>query len=76
MTDQGNAITVWAFHDAPAELRALSEHGGDEDWLAVLPAAFREFPPLWMDEGTAFGVCSVSRHELGDGRFVLIGAHS
>lgn len=28
-------IKVYAFEDAPQELRHLSEHGGDEDWVVV-----------------------------------------
>lgn len=31
------AIIVSRFEDAPEHLRALSAHGGDEDWLAVIP---------------------------------------
>lgn len=30
-------IIIWRWVDAPAELKALSTHGGDEDWLAVVP---------------------------------------
>lgn len=30
-------ILVWRFYDAPEEYRALSGHGGDEDWLAFVP---------------------------------------
>lgn len=30
-------IKVWHFYDAPEEYRALSGHGGDEDWLAFVP---------------------------------------
>jgi hypothetical protein len=70
------AIIVWAFHDAPADLRALSTHGGDEDWLAVLPAGFGESLPMWMEDGTSFGCCGVSEHPLPDGRRVVIGAHA
>lgn len=35
-----NHIRVWRFDDAPEELRDLSHHGGDEDWLALIPPAF------------------------------------
>lgn len=30
-------MIIWYFPDAPAELRALSPHGGDEDYLAYVP---------------------------------------
>jgi hypothetical protein len=69
-----NAIAVYRFHEAPEDLQALSQHGGDEDWLAVIPPGADE--PLWADEGTAFGCCSVSRHEMTGGWLVLIGAHA
>jgi len=69
-------ITVWPFYDAPLELRALSDHGGDEDWLALVPARFRFNMPAWLESGTRFGVCDVSEHVLQDGRIVCIGAHS
>ncbi len=67
-------VIVWRFDEAPEELRALSRHGGDEDWLAVLP--FGQTMPVWMAPGSAFGVCDVSEHELIDGSTVCIGAHS
>ena len=69
------AIRVWRFHDAPPELRALSNHGGDEDWLALVPAGFDDWIP-WADSGTSFGCCSVSEHVLDGGARVLIGAHA
>lgn len=71
----GNAIRVWCFYDAPEILRALSEHGGDEDWLALCPPGSDQSPP-WAEEGGAFGCCDVRRHELDDGSVVLIGAHA
>jgi hypothetical protein len=74
--DDDKAIRVWHFSDAPAELRALSRHGGDEDWLAVLPPCYGGVAPMWMEEGTQYGCCSVSEHKLPDGRTVVIGAHA
>lgn len=73
-TPSGAPIGVWRFADAPRWTQALSPHGGDEDWLAILPRGQER--PDWMREGTAFGVCRVSEHALGDGRVVVIGAHS
>jgi hypothetical protein len=73
MTDP---ILVWRFDDAPEEFRALSTHGGDEDWIAVFPVGFEGEWVGWAEEGTSFGVCSVSEHLAPDGRVVLIGAHS
>ena len=31
-------IKVWRFEDAPKKYRALSTNGGDEDWIAFVPA--------------------------------------
>ena len=71
---QGKAIVVWSFYDAPGELRCLSNHGGDEDWVALLPRDMDQ--PSWMQEGSSFGCCSVSEHRYEDGRTVYIGAHA
>lgn len=72
------AILVWKFHDAPKHLRALSGHGGDEDWLAVVPDHYADTYIGWAEEGTAFGCCDVERHEHphNPGSVVLIGAHA
>ena len=66
-------ITVWRFDDAPSHYRALSEHGGDEDWLAFVPEGFGEVP--WLRGGSLFGPCEVSMHEVTSG-VVHIGAHA
>ena len=69
-------ILVWRFHEAPIELRDLSPHGGDEDWLAVIPPDMEV--PNWIDSGSAFGACDVSEHAhpTKDGWKVCIGAHA
>lgn len=74
------AIAVWRFDDAPKAFQALSKHGGDEDWLALVPAAVVGDPSgfylPWAETGTPFGCCEVSQHVLPSGSVVLIGAHS
>lgn len=70
------AIQVWKFHEAPEHLQKLSEHGGDEDWLALIPPHLKDDYLGWMDTGTQFGCCHVSEHRLEDGSVVRIGAHS
>lgn len=70
------AITVWRFHEAPPGLQALSPHGGDEDWLAVVPASMADDYIGWLESGSPFGCCDVSRHPRPDGSVVCIGAHS
>jgi hypothetical protein len=63
------AVLVWHFPDAPEVFRRLSPHGGDEDFLALVPAGV-ECPAwaLWWQDA--------SRHGLPDGSVVLIGAHA
>lgn len=67
-------IRVWRFGDAPSALRALSRHGGDEDWLAVVPRGMGQ--PDWTQSGTGFAWCRVSEHPQPDGTTVYIGAHA
>ena len=69
------AITVWRFCDAPPELRGLSWHSGDEDWLAVVPPYLKDEWIPWLDTGS-FGRCNVSKHEREDGSTVYIGTHA
>lgn len=72
-------ILVWRFQDAPQHLKDTSPHGGDEDWLAVVPSEVyeREGIPAWAEEGGAFGYCNVSDSlVLPDGQHILIGAHA
>lgn len=71
-------ILVWRFQEAPEEYRKLSPHGGDEDWLALIPPSVREHKdgfPDWL-ETPAFGVHSTSVHEVPGGFWIVIGAHS
>lgn len=69
-------IKVWKWWDAPEEFRELSTHGGDEDWVALIPKELADDCIMWMEEGTSFGCSSVSDHVLDDGRVVRIGAHA
>jgi hypothetical protein len=73
-------IRVWRFEDAPADLKKLSPHGGDEDWLAVIPpGAMGEVGWIgWCDPGMLgpFGCSDISEHKLPNGDIVRIGAHS
>ncbi len=70
------SIKVWRFQDAPQEYRNLSPHGGDEDWLALVPAELADCYIGWMEPGSQFGCCDVSEHRLLDGSVVRIGAHA
>lgn len=68
-------ILVWPFDRAPEEYRKLSEHGGDEDWVAFVPEALKDEWIGFLEEGGSFGCCDVSEHPVKGGT-VRIGAHS
>jgi hypothetical protein len=68
-------IKVWDWDDAPEELKALSPHGGDEDWVALIPKHYADRYIGWL-ECDAFGCCDASTHSLPDGSIVRIGAHA
>jgi len=86
MTTEGGRMTVipiqvWRFHDAPKELQDLSTHGGDEDWLALIPPNYKAKDIHWAESSTPFGCCDVSEHIVSfnsawKGWKVLIGAHA
>jgi hypothetical protein len=73
--ERADAIVVWRFGSAPADLRALSQNGGDEDWLALIPAGMAGDWIPWIDSDT-FGCCDRSSFDLPDGRKVVIGSHA
>lgn len=77
-SDEIDYIRVWPFGMAPQALQDLSTHGGDEDWLAVVPPRLAESWIPWMEEGTSFGCCTVSRqpHPVLPGYVIVIGAHA
>jgi hypothetical protein len=72
---EDNLLRVWSFYDAPAALRDLSEHGGDEDWVLLIPPQYSRYVS-WAEGGQRFGPCDVSEHQLPNGWEVRIGAHS
>lgn len=77
---QNEPIMIWEFHRAPESLRALSEHCGDEDYLAVVPPRFFQgwgSPPAWLEYGE-FGCAGIDKHDhpTKPGYKVFIGAHA
>lgn len=66
-------MVFWRFEQAPPLLAALSQHGGDEDWVVLIPPDFGELP-FWMSEGTSFA-SSVDIYDLPEGWQLLISAH-
>ena len=77
---EATVIRVWRFEDLPEDLRSLSDHGGDEDWLALIPPALAEDHIGWCDPYSTgpFGCCEISEYEHPQlpGYVVRIGAHS
>jgi hypothetical protein len=73
-TPEKRPIQVWRWEDAPDYLKAFSQHGGDEDWVALVPAE-DDFEIPWL-ESPLFGGCDVSRVEMENGDIVFIGAHA
>lgn len=74
--DETRMIKVWRFEDAPAELRARTPHGGDEDWLALVPATMADEWIPWLDDYGPFGRSEISKEVLPDGSVLYIGAHA
>lgn len=68
-------IKVWRFDDAPEEYRALSTNGGDEDWIAFVPASLAADWIGWLEEGQSFGCCCVDEHKVAGG-VIRIGCHA
>jgi len=78
-TEDESCIKVWSWKRAPEELRLLSTHCGDEDWIAYIPselASQEVFYIGWLESGTPFGMGSVTIHKFEDGSEVRIGAHA
>lgn len=73
-----NHIKVWRFEDAPKRLRELSRHGGDEDWLALIPPSLTDKFIGWLEVGGSFGCCNISEYEYSElpGYKIRIGAHA
>jgi len=71
-------IRMWAFEDAPAEYRALSKHGGDEDWIVFVPVACRDYYMPWLEEGMMnnIGCAAIDVTLDADGNAIYIGAHA
>jgi hypothetical protein len=61
-------IRVWPFADAPIELQAYSQNGGDEDWLAFVPVGYDDLPFLVAR--------IVHVYTMPEGDRVIIGCHS
>jgi len=77
-----DAIKVWRFEDAPPELQSMSQHGGDEDWIVLVPSSMKDSMkedimdyglPRWI---AATDTCrDPSEQILANGDLLIIGAH-
>jgi hypothetical protein len=74
-------IITWEFHEAPEELQALSENGGDENWLTLIPQDYlhRNYNsiPMFLQD-SSYGCCNIEEHVIeweGKKYLVLIGCH-
>lgn len=74
MNNIDKAIIVWPFGEAPETYRALSDNGGDEDWLAFVPDSLKNKYLPWLEQ-PHFGVCDVSVYPIAGGE-IHIAAHS
>jgi len=70
-------IKVWRFHDAPEEFKNLSDNGGDEDWVALIPPWFIDEDVPWLDSGS-FGCFCIDEYTHPDypGYKIKIGCHA
>lgn len=76
MSELARHIKIWRFHEAPVELKELSSHGGDEDWLVMIPPDWGDEPPAFLEQSRSFGPCDVSEHQHWSGATILIAAHA
>lgn len=68
---------VYAWEDAPEELRALSREGGDEDWVVLLTNLAHGIPLDVDDEEYLPAWGCADRHEIqGTDLSVIIFAHA
>ena len=77
----GPAISVWRFKDAPKEYQALSENGGDEDWVIAIPDIYTAAHggiPWWAQDGGPLGPHCVDkfRDPMGKRFTILICCHA
>lgn len=69
-------IQVYPWVNAPQSLRDLSDNGGDEDWVVVLPPGMSENRSwyFWLQK---MDTCdSPQEYVLQDGWVVVIGSHA
>lgn len=68
----GRHTHIWRFEDAPRAFTILSNSGGDEDWVALVPSVYADAYLPWLDDQVNYGVQTV---ELLNGFQVKIVGH-
>ena len=71
VVQQDDHIKVWRYKDAPPALQGLSQAGGDEDWLALVPDSMDHCYFPWL----VGRYVKVNRY-LVAGAVVYIGCHA
>lgn len=68
-------ISVWEFDKAPQEYKNLSQNGGDEDWVVLIPKADQTHYYIpWLDR---IDSCNEPQEfTLPNGDKLYIGAHA
>jgi hypothetical protein len=73
-------ISVWRFESAPEWARRLSRHGGDEDWVIVVPRQVdregRKCGWAWWRDMPVFGDWQSQFTRAPNGDLVVIVAHA
>lgn len=71
--NNGKEILIWEFYEAPRELQALSDHGGDEDGVVLVPSGVEL--PWWIERlWNQYG--DPQKIDRDDGSTVYIWAHA
>lgn len=72
-------LKTWSFSDAPEEYKLLSDNGGDEDWITLVPRSWGEGDGYWIpwleDYCGQYGACRTNKYEVAEG-WIYIGCHS
>lgn len=67
-----SAIVVWPFEKAPKVYQEMSNNGGDEDWVALVPPTIL-YLPLWLDH---LGSDQPQEYEIAEKFRIFIGSHA
>lgn len=76
LTDHSKPIIVWSFYDAPEEFQALSECGGDEDWIVYIHK-YNEYvkncgTPFWIERMSP----DCNEYVLPSGAHIIVTSHA